>query len=537
MGVLKRFNKHFPSLLFSFLPLIFACLSFPSYAAADGSSLTSDERLKTKAVQLFVDRRYAEALIEFKILKGQYPNDFVLKRYAAACFYQLGQDTEALAAFQEILKLKPDDRLSLKYIQRIREREEAKKKIKLEEPKKEYLTPDERLKTKAVGLFIDKHYTEALPEFQSLSRKYPEDFVLKRYIAACLFYLKRYEEARARFQEILKLGPADRLSQQYMSEIELRTRKETAPAPPELVRRVEAVKFVQPKKWALYGSAGAEWVKNPTSASRERRFARERSESAVRFSNFIGGNYELLKKDVWSLRGIYGHSEAFYSDSLNHQNFGTDGLGATLTYIRPLNGRPFVVQFASTINNALRHGVAFSRGLVQSATLSYSPQDQQQLVFYDRWGPVWYEDDGPFPEHESRDGVTNLVGVANYFFFNKEKNFYTFLRFEYGHEETDGVNNDKNTLTYNGVLHFPFLWKTEGEVEFQFRDAQYPNWDFPFGNPRRRDAEYTFRCHLLKKLNDQWTLHGYYTYLNNDSRYDQYTFSNHTLGSSVSFSF
>ena len=71
--------------------------------------LNPKELLKTKAGQLFITRRYGQALQAFEDLAKDYPNDLIIKRYRGACLDHLKRDEEAITAFKQIIELNPSD--------------------------------------------------------------------------------------------------------------------------------------------------------------------------------------------------------------------------------------------------------------------------------------------------------------------------------------------------------------------------------------------------------------------------------------------
>lgn len=77
--------------------------------ALTGRQIDPDEFLKTKAAVHFMDAKYEEAVKEFEALEAQYPEDITVKRYKGMALDKLGRFDEAIEAFQEGLKIAPDN--------------------------------------------------------------------------------------------------------------------------------------------------------------------------------------------------------------------------------------------------------------------------------------------------------------------------------------------------------------------------------------------------------------------------------------------
>ncbi len=73
-----------------------------------GGQLAPDEFLKTKAAQLFVRAEYQKALTEFEALEAKVPQDTLVKRYKAMTLDELKRYDEAIAEFNEGIKISPD---------------------------------------------------------------------------------------------------------------------------------------------------------------------------------------------------------------------------------------------------------------------------------------------------------------------------------------------------------------------------------------------------------------------------------------------
>jgi len=572
-----------------------SCLAAPSVLAqGKKETLTVEELVKTRANQLFVTRKFAEALEEFKKLEREHPKDFVIKRFIGACYDHLRRDDEAIDTFKKILKQNPDDLPSRQFLAKIylrrgelekaegeftlivekdrsmtfapaaRSQLEAIKRLKetkekaAEAPGRQ-MSPDDFIETKGAKAFMNAKYEDALREFEALQQKYPEDLLIKRYRAMTLDKLMRFDEAQAAFQEALAAAPtniplhyflaqtlihkndlegAKREFEYVLQNDESRAYQGRAQAELAALKQLmDRLKAAKPKKWSVNGSGGVDWYSNPSSKSRHGVIRAGPIEESYKFSNSLGGSYELYKRGSFSTKANYSYSHAIYSDSLREISTFSNTWGLNGTYIKPLFGKALVIQPGSNIVHTAIGQKYYSLAFGESLNLIYSPRDWYRITLNEKWTFTTYDSDGSSPDHTSRDGFGNTAGITNQFYFNKAKNFSATLGFEAGNDFTQGSNYRKDTWTGRGGLHFPLLYKVEGDVSFKYKDSQYPKFHFPATSPGRRDDEYEIRAALSRTFFRRWTLNSSYSVTIVNSRDKSYTYTNHIAGCSLSFNY
>lgn len=557
-------------------------------------TLTVEELVKTQANQLFVTRKFAEALEEFKKLEREYPKDLVIKRYVGACLDHLRRDEEAIEAFKKVLKQNPNDLPSRQFLAKIHLRsgeldraeehltfivnndrtltfapaaraqlesiknlKETKEKAR-EAPGRQ-LGPDDFLETKAAKAFMNAKYEDALKELEGLQQKYPEDLLIKRYRAMTLDKLGRLDEAVTAFGEALAAVPGNiplhyfsaqtlvhkndlegaKLEFEYVVQndesraYQTRAQAELS-AVEQLIQRLKAAK---PKKWSVNGSGGFDWYSNPSSKSRDKVVRAGPIEESYKFSNSLGGSYELFKRGAFSSKANYSYSHAIYSDSLREISTFSNTWGLNGTYIKPLFGKSLVIQPGSNIVHTAIGQKYYSLAFGESLNLIYSPRDWYRITVNEKWTFTTYDSDGSSPDHTSRDGFGNVAGITNQFYFNKAKNFSATLGFELGNDFTQGANYRKDTYTGRTALHFPLLYKVEGDMSFKFKDSQYPKFHFPATTPGRKDDEYEIKAALSRTFATHWTLNTSYSVTIVNSRDNSYSYTNHIVGCSLSFNY
>lgn len=576
---------------FSLFPLF--CFLILPLLAEEGKKefLTVEEIAKTKANQLFITRQFAQALEEFRKLEKEYPKDIVVKRYIGASLDHLNRDEEAIDAFKKVLKLEPKDLPSRQFLAKIylrngkldkaeeeftfivandprgtfapqaRAQLEVIKQLRqaeakaLEAPGRE-IGSEKFLETKAAKAFMNAKYEEALEELKALETKYPRDLLIKRYQGIALDKLGRYDEAILVYQAGLAIAAENIPTHYYLAQTLLHkkdyegTKREyqyvvvhdesrayQGRAKAELDALEKALKKAKPKKWSFNASGGAEWNSNPTSKAKFRYITPIRGKSAWKFSTGAGGNYEVFKKGAWSGKVNYNYSSSLYSNAINSLNTISNGVGAAVSYIVRIKGKPLLLQFGHTSTHTLVEEEHYSTSFAQLLTAIYSPTDWDRITLSERWTVSRYQREGTSPDQTSRDGFGNIFGLTNNFYLNKKKTLSLLLGVDYGRDGTQGKNNIKNYGAYRTGLHFPFFLKSEMDLSFKFKDSYFPKWGLPNSTPARRDKEYTFGMNLSRRLSAHWTLNSNYNYTNTDSRAGDYTYRNHALGVSLSYNY
>ena len=103
-------DKFYRVILFLGIGLIFLSLSWAIFK----SSTPSERRPSfAKALSLYTDGKFQEALINYEIAIFEYPDFVHAKRGRARSLMQLGRDQQALEAFNEVLSLDPNSAVSI----------------------------------------------------------------------------------------------------------------------------------------------------------------------------------------------------------------------------------------------------------------------------------------------------------------------------------------------------------------------------------------------------------------------------------------
>ncbi len=564
----------------------------PQKSGQEKKEPSAAELVKTKAGQLFVTRRFEEALEEFKALSREYPQSIIIKRYIGACLDHLGRDEEAAAAFREVLAISPEELLSRQFLAKIylrmgkldeaegeltfiaehdktgtfapvaKSQLETVKKLKESEQKLiqapgRQITPQAFLQTEAAKLFMKAKYKEALDELIKLETVYPGDVLIKRYKALTLDRLGRFEEALAVYEEGLKTVPeniplhyflaqtllhkkdldgAQREYRYVVENDESKTYQVKAQQEISAIQKlIELLK--QAKKWTLNASAGVEYDTNPNSSSSNEFIKTASLKGALKFSNSLGGSYELFKKGPWSGRLSTSYYQALYGNSQNHLNTFSYSGGFTLTYIKMLSGKPLILQLGHTPAHTIVKDASYSESYATSATAIYSFKDWQRLILSEKWTVSNYDSNGSSNDDTSRDGFSNVLGVTNNFYLNKDKTLTIPLGFDWGRDDTEGSNYRKDSSTVRTGLGFPLFYQFNANLSFKFKDSNYPKYGFPTTTPGRRDEEYTFGAGISRPLGRNWTLNLDYSYVNNNSRDDNFTYQNHSFGFTINYNY
>jgi len=539
--------------------------------------LSARELMASDAAQLFANRRFEEALTAFKKLAGEYPQDAAMRRYIGACLDNLNRDEEAIAAFLEAIALDPADFLSRQFLAKIylrmgllNQAEEQfrylaendksgtfaqRAKTQLESGQK--ITPQEFLKTRAAQAFMNAKYEEALEELSMLESRYPQDILLKRYQGLALDRLAQYDKAVSTYREGLKIAPHNIPLHYYLAQALLHKRdlNEAAREFKYVIQRDESntyrVRAQQgyasitkwselaqrrtPKKWTLSASTGVEWNSNPASNTRVKAFKTLPTRPAWRLSDYVGGTYDFFRKGPVLFRANYAHADSFYTNKQSKLNTLLNIGGVNAIYVGNFLEKPLILQAGHTAIHTMVRGEYYSASFVPSMAVVYPIKDWYRITGMERWAFTTYNSDGSAPDSTARDGFSNLAGITNNFYFNKAKTFSALLGFDYGRDDTQGINYRKDAFSSRTGLHFPLPFKFEGDVNFKFRDSQYPKYGYPSDTPGRRDLEYTFGTSLSRPLGRNWVLSANYQYTDNNSRDDNFTYINQAVGINISY--
>ena len=103
-------DKVYRVILFLGIGLIFLSLSWAIFK----SSTPSERRPSfAKALSLYTDGKFQEALVNYEIAISEFPDFVHAKRGRARSLMQLGRDQQALEAFNEVLSLDPNSAVSI----------------------------------------------------------------------------------------------------------------------------------------------------------------------------------------------------------------------------------------------------------------------------------------------------------------------------------------------------------------------------------------------------------------------------------------
>ena len=555
------------------------------------SRLTPGELLKTKASRLFIARKYAEALSEFRLLAGQYPSDRTIQRYSAVCLYQLGRFDEAAPAFKELVALDAADLASRKHLGMIYLRngnmDEAEQQFSflkandkkgryksfadaqlkaiqgLREGRKRFesaglkvsqLSPDQFLKSEAAQHFMNARYEEALQALALMEKSYPGDLVVLRYKGLSLHKLKRYDEAVVVFKEGPKMDGADASLHYYLAqtfflkkeydnakrELNLAIQngqtgdyKEKAQTDLQAIEKVAQAAKKPEKKWSGSLSTGFEINSNASSEATKRPVIA--NEHAFKFPNSVSLNYQLVKSDPWTWSATYSHTGAYYSDTLDYLDAITHTPGVSVSYSRKLAGRLFIAQVTSSVTYTTVNSKFYSVSYPLGITLIYSFADWHRITFSERPSVATYKTKGSKTEVTSKQGFRNALSLTNTFFMNKEKTMAWDVGLDYKNEDPEGSNFVKDVYGISTSWTFPLVSRWESKTSFKFIYSDFPE-TLAVVHPRV-DQEYIASTSVSVPLDAQWKLKAEYVYTHNVSNDPAFGYTDHAGGASLSYKF
>lgn len=587
-------NKH--SNLFGALIIItFLCCwsSYSTFAAESTAkaplkqTLNAEEIIKTQAGKLFIKKKYAKALEEFKTLAQQYPASTAIKRYVGICLFRLNRDEEAIAVFDEAIRINQKDLASHKYLGAIYLRRGDLDKagqeftfLKTQDKKGKFgsfggeqlaaigrmkteqgkykasgrIPPAEFLKTTAAQHFMKAKYADALGELKTLENQYPRDPLIKRYQGMALHKMKDYDQAIQAFESGLTLAQEDPalhyyLAQSYfqkkdyekaVKELKLAAQTDTsgvykkkAETDQSAIGKIKEVAKKAEKKWSGSLSAGFDDNSNASSEPTKRQVPAQ--EHAFKFPVTVSLNYELPKLGPWNLKASYTNSDSFYSDTLDYLNTVSHMPGLNLSRTGELAGKPLITQISSGYTYTAINGKHYSKGYPQGVTFIYSPFDWYRITLADKYNYQVYKSRGTKAEVTSKYGPQNIVSVTNNFYMNKEKSLYAQAGYDFELNETEGSNFVKDANSVRAALNFPFFRSMDGNVSFKYKNSDYPETTAAI---QREDNEYTADASLTAPFFIKpWKIKVAYVYKLNDSNDPAFNYVNHSGGASLQYYF
>lgn len=558
-----------------FLMVFFFVLSSLSLDGSEDDRPSIEELSKTKAAQLYFSKDYPEALAEFQKLEKEYPKHSIIQRYIAVLFNAMGRTEEAAAKLREIAAREPEDitarrKLGELYLkqQKIDEAVRefswvlekrpgdamARKKLTRAQELKAHplkrMPSDEFIQSAPAQDFLKGRYAEALAGFKSLKDKYPDDVLVRRFIALSQLRLKKTEESIQTLKETLQIEPGNKALHYYLGQAyrqqgnELLARQEfrwVIQHDAAVYKRKAAHALFREgppskarKNWGFSFLTGYEFDTNATFKSRDRTFSQAGDKNSSRYPLTASGYYQFYRTSKWSFT-----ADSFYSQNLcqdfNRLNTYTTGGGISALYNFRLFDRASYFNLREGISHTFLESKYYTWSDSLSANLIHDLTNSFRISGDYRFALNQFESKGTNPGLTRRDGFDHSTGLAATYYFNSKRTLYFTLGYEYEHDAARGKNFMKHA--HEGILelHFPLFVKVSGQVDFRFRDSDYP--EYSFTPPPRRDKRSLLEVSISRPIFRNLTLTGKYAYENSLGRNNLYEYNRHILGVLLSWKY
>lgn len=402
--------------------------------------------------------------------------------------------------------------------------------------KKKPLTAQEFLQTEAASYFKKNEYPKALKALKKLAEEYPEDALIQRYLGITYFKLGQFEEALESFNTAKQIAPESAAVQFYLGETfialeKLSEAEETYEAAVRLdpmgsyglagLERLQLLKsspeeikasLPEPeKRWEGRLMGGYEYDWNATFNANDGDLNSGEDQDSARYQTELELRYEILSRPQGTLELSYSYAQSLHNE-LRDLNTYSNTWAAAWSHYRDLGNRPLFFEVSEGLTHVTLHQKFFLFSNTLSATTVYSLHPRYTPVLVYTFSYNEFDDTADSRDLNGRDGFTNSVLLLNMFYLNKAETLYITIGYEYQHDHTFGDNYIRDVHGNRTSLHFPFLFRTEGEMGFRYFHDDRPAYVADTEDGPRRDDVWELTASLTRKLTKQLSLKGFYTY-------------------------
>jgi len=385
--------------------------------------------------------------------------------------------------------------------------------------------------------FTEGDYEAALRALAEVQKKYPGDPLVKRYRGVVLSRLGRSAEAIRIFEELLKETPNHvptrlNLGEAYYragnSSAATREWKWVAENSPTEVYREQARAYlqrppIQPAqvrlaKTSWYASAGVEYDSNPLLKPDDKRLATAGNEKrGFRLVLNLGLTHPLVSDRDHRVDLIYTARQSFHDGETDSVDFTSQEVGINARKKDELLGKDVTWGARYDLAVGFLRSDLFSviNRFLFSSDWTLTPQTRTRL--YDRFSISEFGPDGSNPDQTSRDGVSNDIGVTQYFYSGDFRS-YLFITEEFNQDNTRGGNfKQRGTTTRIGV-HTAFLGmpRSDFDASVGYGFGRYPGFSSLSSADlnRRVDKTLDFYSAVTHHLTPAWAARLFYRFIN-----------------------
>jgi hypothetical protein len=413
-------------------------------------------------------------------------------------------------------------------------------------------TPMRFRDTPGAQAFLAKRYQDALREFRKLREANPNHVVILRYLAITLDRLNRYDEAVAVFKEALAVAPNNVALHFFLgvtlynarrgAEAVVRFQRAISLAPQSMyaelaTRYLDAIAQQQmqqqqpgaPQRFGVYAQAGVKYDDNVLSAPDG--FAGKRSDS--RQTGYLLLEYYLHRSPTWLAAveingyGIWYNDRAFNSLEVSQYSG-----GVRLQRVGTLRKYPYVGSIKYGYNEVrLSEGDVYSRSNALTLGLRLNLSANTATYGYYQYTDDDFTEEGFDPVFSSRDANNHAMGLRHTWFFAKRKGQVN-MGLDYQKNNAAGVNFVMEGISANIGAITPLPWKLRADLKFAYGEDDYRK----FAGPVRRETHRRrYGAGLSRWFGRRVLVRLDYSYVDEDSSYEQLTYDREAWGASVSY--
>jgi tetratricopeptide (TPR) repeat protein len=508
--IVKRCGRHIP--VYLGLGIVMLALVVPSVSRAQ-------ELLFSKGLAEFNAERYEAALDLFTQANKADPKNATVLYYLGLTQVRVNDLQSALTSFQEVVRVDP-----------------TFEKVHYD-----------------LGLVLYNlgNYEEALKEFQRAEKQEPDRAMLQYYQGYIYYLTNEFEKSLPYFAKAgeldpglaqtayffsamayLKMQQTDKSQEEFQKTVDLDPTSELAVAAKSYLERLAEREV--PKKWSLDASISYQYDDNvvlePSSGSSATRIS---DDSDNRTVLFVIADYNMVTRPTWGLTARYSLYQSIHEtlhdyDIQNHQG------GLFYFYRGKVMDTPYRLRLGYKYTNTLLDENRYMESQEIGGTVDLVPGANLLTRLRYRFRDSDYHFSITRPSAD-RDGINNLVGLSQYFFFAGRKGFLR-LAYAFDYDSTTGSNWDYEGHEVNATLHFPFLLRSSMELTTGYYNQDYDNTDTFFLN-KREDEEVTYGASIIKEFGKRYMVDLRFTRIENDSNISFYEYDRNIWALTVSASF
>jgi len=405
--------------------------------------------------------------------------------------------------------------------------------------------------TAAAQAFAANQFEQALEEFRKLRAANPRNTLILRYLAITLDRLGRRDEAIDIFKEAISIQPnsaalhyhlgvtyynsrrGDEAVASFRLALQLAPQSQYADFAARYLdaisqQRAQEQKVGSPQRFGVYLQAAYQHDNNVFSASLP-----EDRLDGNRGSGYLSVEYYFHRSPEWIVTAEANGYGVWYSESI-FDALETSQYGGSLLAQRvgTLGRYPFVGTIKYDYSEShLSDGDKYSSSHGATLGLRVNLTRNTATYGYYRYAKDDFTFEGFDPAFSSRDANNHEVGLRQTWFF-ADRQGQVNLHAEYQKNNAKGVNFESDGVSGGLGVMIPLPWQLRAELNLTYGETTYDK----FAGPVRRETDTArFSAALSRWVGRNFLFRIDYSYLDEDSTYEQLRYKREVFGASVSY--